>query len=187
MDPAARRLAWCTAMAEYPEHLIRHRALFNGTPVTIRPIRGEDSGMEQEFVRHLSEDSRYFRFMGSLRELPEKKLRSFTNIDYLRHMAFVATIAQEGREIEIGAARYVATEAPGTCEFAIVVDDAWQGSGVAGLLMISLIHAARENGYKTMEGIVLANNYKMLKFARQLGFKRHHLPGEADMAHIELQ
>jgi len=174
-------------MAEYPEHLIRHRALFNGIPVTIRPIRDEDSGMEQEFVRHLSEASRYFRFMGSLRELPEKKLRSFTHIDYLRHMAFVATIAQEGGEIEIGSARYVATEAPGTCEFAIVVDDAWQGSGVAGLLMISLMHAARENGYKTMEGIVLASNHKMLKFARQLGFKRHHLPGEADIVHIELQ
>ena len=174
-------------MAEYPEHLIRHRALFNGMPVTIRPIRGEDSGMEQEFVRHLSEDSRYFRFMGSLRELPEKKLRSFTHIDYLRQMAFVATIAQEGREIEIGTARYAATEAPGTCEFAIVVDDAWQGSGVAGLLMISLIHAARENGYKTREGSVPATNHKMPKFARQLGFRRYPAPGEADLARIELQ
>lgn len=174
-------------MAAYPEHLIRHRTLFNGAPVTIRPIREGDSGMEQEFVRHLSEDSRYFRFMGSLRELPENKLRSFTKIDYLRHMAFVATIAQESGEIEIGAARYVATDAPGTCEFAIVVDDAWQGSGVAGLLMISLIHAARENGYGTMEGIVLTNNHRMLKFARQLGFRRYHAPGETDVARIELQ
>lgn len=143
--------------------------------------------MEQEFVRHLSDDSRYFRFMGSMRELPEKKLRAFTNIDYRRQMAFVGTIVQEGREIEIGAARYAATEAPGTCEFAIVVDDAWQGSGVAGLLMISLIHAARENGYKTMEGIVLASNHKMLKFARQLGFRRYHERGEADLARIELR
>ncbi|MFA5915658.1 MAG: GNAT family N-acetyltransferase, partial [Burkholderiales bacterium] len=138
-------------MAAYPQHLVRQRVLRDGTAVTIRPIRPEDSGMEQEFVRHLSEDSRYFRFMGSLRELPEKKLRSFTNIDYLRQMAFVATIAQEGRELEIGAARYVAIDAPGRCEFAIAVDDAWQGSGVAGLLMISLIQAAREQGFKTME------------------------------------
>lgn len=174
-------------MADYPQHLVRHRALFNGMPVTIRPIRAEDSGMEQEFVRHLSDDSRYFRFMGSLRELPEKKLRFFTEIDYQRHMAFVATVLQDGREQEIGTARYIATEAPGACEFAIVVDDAWQGSGVAGLLMISLEHAAREHGFKTMEGIVLASNHKMLKFARQLGFKSRHNPGEADTVHIELQ
>jgi acetyltransferase len=167
--------------------MVRHRVLFDGTPVTIRPIRPEDSGMEQEFVRHLSEDSRYFRFMASVRELPPKKLQFFTEIDYDRHMAFVATIARDDKELEIGVARYVATETPGSCEFAVTVDDAWQGTGVAGLLMISLQDAARERGFKTMEGIVLATNHKMLKFARQLGFKRHSDPGEADTVHLELQ
>jgi len=174
-------------MADYPQRCVRQRVLFDGTPVTIRPIRPEDSGMEQEFVRHLSEDSRYFRFMGSVRELPDKKLRFFTEIDYERHMAFVATIMQDGKETEIGVARYVATETPGHCEFAIAVGDAWQGRGVAGLLMISLEQAARECGFKTMEGMVLASNHKMLKFARQLGFGRERRPGEADTAYIELQ
>ncbi len=174
-------------MAEYPQHLVRQRVLFDGTPVTIRPIRPEDSGMEQEFVRHLSEDSRYYRFMASMRELPPKKLKFFTEIDYDRHMAFVATIRCEDQEVEIGVARYVATEDPGSCEFAVTVDDAWQGSGVAGLLMISLEDAARERGFKRMEGIVLATNHKMLKFARQLGFKSHHILGEADTVHLELQ
>jgi len=174
-------------MAEYPEHLVRRRILFDGTPVTIRPIRPDDSGMEQEFVRHLSDDSRYFRFMGSMRELPSTKLKFFTEIDYDRHMAFVATIAQDGGELEIGVARYVAIETPGSCEFAIVVDDAWQGSGVAGLLMIALEAAARERGFNTMVGIVLASNYKMLKFARQRGFSCSHPPGEPDIVHIELR
>lgn len=142
--------------------------------------------MEQAFVRHLSQDSRYFRFMGSLRELPPDKLKFFTEIDYDRHMAFVATVIHDGEAFEIGTARYVATETPGNCEFAVTVDDAWQGSGVAGLLMISLIDAARANGFRMMEGIVLASNHKMLKFARQLGFKCYHRPGEADTVHIEL-
>jgi len=34
---------------------------------------------------------------------------------------------------------------------------------------------------------VLASNYKMLKFAKQLGFTRYRHPGEADTVHIELQ
>jgi GNAT superfamily N-acetyltransferase len=174
-------------MAEYPQHLVRQRVMSDGTPVTIRPIRPADSGMEQEFMRHLSEDSRYFRFMGSVKELPAKKLRFFTDIDYDRHMAFVATIRRKDKELEIGVARYVATENPGSCEFAVTVNDAWQGSGVAGLLMISLEDAAREHGFKTMEGIVLASNHKMLKFARQLGFKSERIPGEADTVYIELQ
>lgn len=173
--------------SDYPAHLTRQRVLRDGTPVTIRPIRPEDSGMEQEFVRHLSDDSRYFRFMGGLRELPSEKLRSFTEIDYDRHMAFVAVVTREGRELEIGAARYVATDEPEHCEFSIVIDDAWQGSGVGGLLMFSLQSAARERGFKTMEGIVLAGNHRMLKFARQLGFRCYHNPGEADIARLELR
>jgi GNAT superfamily N-acetyltransferase len=175
-----------TGMADYPTRLIQHRTLFDGTPVTIRPIRAEDAGMEQEFIRHLSADSRYFRFMGTLNELPPKKLKFFTEIDYDRHMAFVATILQEGKEIEIGVVRYVATDKPDTCEFAVTVDDAWQKSGIAGLLMIALINAAREHGFKVMEGLVLPSNSRMIKFARQLGFEVHHEMSE-DAVHIELQ
>ena len=163
------------------------RVLLDGTPVTIRPIRADDSGMEQEFVRHLSKDSRYFRFMASVRELSPKKLKFFTEIDYDRHMAFVATIMHKDKELEIGVARYVPTENPDSCEFGITVDDAWQGSGLARLLMVSLEDAAREHGFKTMEGIVLPSNNKMLKFARRLGFTNHFIPGEADTVHIELQ
>ena len=174
-------------MASYPEHLIRQNVLRDGTPVIIRPIRPEDSGMEQEFVRHLSDDSRYFRFMGSLRELSSKKLKTFTEIDYDRHLAFVATIQREGKEVEIGVVRYIASEVPGSCEFAVTVDDAWQGTGVAGLLMSSLLGAARERGYTVMEGIVLASNHKMLKFARRLGFKCQREPGETDSVHIALR
>jgi len=171
----------------YPAHLVRERVLRDGTPVTIRPIRPEDSGMEQAFVRHLSDDSRYFRFMGALRELPAKKLRSFTEIDYRRHMAFIATIKCEAAELEIGAARYVATDEPGHCEFSIVIDDAWQGSGVGGMLMYSLQNAAREQGFKIMDGIVLASNHRMLKFAKQLGFRCYHDPGEAEIVRLELR
>jgi acetyltransferase len=163
------------------------RKLLDGTTVIIRPIRVDDCGMEQEFIKHLSKESRYFRFMASLRELSPTKLKYFTEIDYDRHMAFVATIMREDKELEIGVARYVQTETPGSCEFGITVGDAWQGSGVAGLLMISLEDTARECGFKMMEGVVLPSNDKMLRFAQKRGFKIHSIPGEADTVHIELQ
>jgi len=83
-------------------------------------------------------------------------------------------------------ARYIATEKTDSCEFAITVDDAWQGTGVAGLLMIPLQEAAREHGFRTMEGLVMAGNRKMIKFARQLGFQVHHESGESNTVRIEL-
>jgi RimJ/RimL family protein N-acetyltransferase len=67
-------------------------------------------------------------------------------------------------------ARYVVDASGAACEFAIAIDDAWQGSGLAGFLMRALIDTARAHGLARMEGIVLATNFKMLKFARQLGF-----------------
>ena len=171
-------------MADYPEHLVRRRFLFDGTPVIIRPIRADDKSLEQAFVRRLSEDSRYYRFMSEVRELSPRKLKYFTEIDYDRHMAFVALVEREGAPLEIGVARYAAAATGDTCEFAVVIDDDWQRTGVAGLLMLSLMDAARERGFRTMEGFVLAANHKMLKFARQLGFTVHHVEGEGDTLRV---
>lgn len=171
-------------MSGYPHHLVRTRHLFDGTEIVLRPIRPEDAPIEQEFVRGLSEDSRYNRFMGQLRELAPRKLQYLTQIDYDQHMALIATVQREGREVEIGVARYVVTPGSVSCEFAIAVDDAWQGTGVAGILMLELMSVARSRGLKTMLGFVLASNHKMLKFCRQLGFEFHRDAGEGDTINV---
>lgn len=165
-------------VSDYPAELVRTRYLFDGNPVTIRPIRREDAPMEQDFVKHLSADSRYKRFMSTLQELSPGKLKYLTEIDYVRHLALVAVVQQDGRELEIGVARYVANPAGNSCEFAVAIDDAWQGSGVAGILMLTLIDAAKVRCMASMEGIILASNDKMLKFARQLGFALHRDPDD---------
>lgn len=172
------------AMSEYPKELIHPHHLFDGSEVVIRPIRPEDAAIEQDFVRGLSEDSRYNRFMGQLRELSPRKLQYLTTIDYDQHMALIATIRRDGREVEIGVARYVVTPGSECCEFAIAVDDAWQGTGVAGVLMLELMAAARGRGLKTMIGYVLASNHKMLKFCRQLGFELQRDLGEGDTINV---
>ena len=158
-------------MADYPTRLVRKGRLLDGTEVTVRPIRPEDVPLEQDFVRHLSDDARYNRFMAELRELSPGKLKHLTEIDYERQMAFVATVARQGKEVEIGVARYASDAIGDNCEFAVVVDDACRGTGLAELLMRALMEAARSHGFKTMEGLVLANNHRMLNFARRLGFE----------------
>lgn len=171
-------------MADYPAELIRKRYLFDGTPATIRPIRPEDAGIEQDFVRGLSREARFGRFMATINELSPEKLRYLTEIDYERHMALIATVERDGIEEEIAVARYVVGPEDHTCEFAIVVADAWQGSGVAGMLMLQLIEVATGRGLKTMEGFVLASNHKMLKFCRQLGFRMESLPDDFETVRV---
>jgi len=160
-------------MAEYPHELVCPVVLRDGAALTIRPIRAEDADMEQAFIRGLSEHTRYLRFMSTITELPPHKLRFFTDIDYERHMALVATIRDGEQEIQIGVARYAVGEhgeASDECEFAVTVTDEWQGRGVGTHLMLALIEAARKRGLRRMIGIVLATNQRMLELARKLGF-----------------
>jgi acetyltransferase len=157
-------------MPHYPHHLVKSLRLADGTHVTLRPIRAADARIEQQFVRGLSDEARYFRFMDMLRELSPQMLKQMTEIDYHEQMAFVAVTALDGKETEIAVARYVAFDDGENCEFAIVVGDGWQRKGVATALMHMLIDAARRRGLKKMIGEVLSSNSKMLHFVERLGF-----------------
>jgi acetyltransferase len=171
--------------ATYPAHWVRTFTLRDGVAVTLRPIRPEDAAIEADFVRNLSDESRYYRFMDHLRELPPKMLSHFTEVDYHDHMALIATVDDQSAEFQIGVARYVLI--PGTlqCEFALAVADAWQRRGVGKLLMQQLIEAARARGLQSMYGEVLSGNSKMLGLMQNLGFKSSFDLNEMSMIRVE--
>jgi acetyltransferase len=156
----------------------------NGTPVTVRPMCRDDMALEADFVRRLSSDSRYQRYMATLSELSPAKLASLTEVDQVRHVALAATTERERREALVGVARYIVDSSGAGCEFALEVDDAWQGSGLAGILMQALIDVARSRGLATMEGIILASNFRMLKFTHQLGFVPRRDPDSRDTVRV---
>lgn len=158
------------SIAEASATLPRTFRLLDERVVTLRPICAEDAPLEADFFRRMSPESRYKRFMATMRELPQAKLKYLTQVDGINHVALAATTHHEGRETLVGVARFVVGPASTDCEFAVSVDDAWQGSGVAGILMRTLMELARARGLRRMEGIVLASNGRMLKFMRQLGF-----------------
>ena len=166
------------AIHPYPIHLITDEQLNDGTDIIIRPIRPEDAEIEQAFIRGLSPESRYFRFMNSIHELSLEMLVRFTQIDYHNEMALVAINPGVDGEEEIGVARYMTNPDKKTCEFAIVVSDKWQGKGIARLLMQKLIEIARNRSLEVMEGQVLANNYRMLELMTSLNFKISNDPND---------
>ncbi len=158
------------AIYPYPTHLVSHWQLADGTDITIRPIRPEDAELEQEFVRGLSEESKYFRFMDSVQELTATMLVRFTQIDYSREMALIAVTYSHGKEVELGVTRFAINPDGESCEFALVVADNMSGKGLGQKLMAALMDAARSKGLKVMEGEVLKNNRNMLKLVTRLGF-----------------
>jgi acetyltransferase len=176
------------AIYPYPSHLVTKRQLPNGTDMVIRPIRPEDAELEQDFVRNLSDQAKYFRFMQAIDELSPQMVARFTQIDYSREMALIAVVQNtEGKETEIGVARYSINPDGRSCEFAIVVADEWQRQGIAHLLMQQLVATARNHGLQIMEGDVLANNYDMLTLVEKLGFVISTSEDSADVEHVVMR
>jgi acetyltransferase len=173
----------------YPARFEQVWPMRGGGEYTVRPIHPDDAQMLQEMMGHLSTESRYFRFVSSMVELPPAMLARFTLIDYDREMALVALITEEvtdaqGQTAEvtriIGVSRYITNPDRATCEFSLVVADEFKGRGLGSRLMLSIMDFAREKGLTEIEGLVLANNPNMLKLMKGLGFVVKSFPEDPD-------
>ena len=156
----------------------------DGRLFAIRPIDIEDAQGDRDFLMRLSEDSRYKRMMGICREPSPELIDRLVHVDWHRSMAFVAIAGPDDTQTIIGAARYAATPTAEEAEFAIAVADEWQSRGVGSALLQTLIEYARSQGLSRLQGLVLANNRRMLEFARKHAFRARPLPGEYTLVEI---
>ncbi|AWI52454.1 GNAT family N-acetyltransferase [Aquabacterium olei] len=173
----------------YPARFEQVWPMRGGGEYTVRPIHTADAQMLQELVHNLSPESRYFRFVSSMTELPPAMLAKFTLIDYDREMALVAVYKERHadeqgeiteRERVIGVSRYITNPDQTTCEFSLVVADDFGGKGLGSRLMESIMDVARERGLAEIQGLVLANNDSMLRLMRSLGFTVKSYPDDPD-------
>lgn len=179
------------AIHPYPAQLVQERRFADGTPWVARPIRPEDAESLQTFIRGLSERSRYMRFVSMMRELTPRMLARYTQVDYDREVALVATTelpnpAHRGHRHEavIGLAHYLRNPDGRGAEYALVVGDAWQGRGLGRQLMTTLMGAAREQGLEYIEGLVLADNRPMLHLMTSLGFRNDADPDDPTLRRV---
>ncbi|MBC8210159.1 MAG: bifunctional acetate--CoA ligase family protein/GNAT family N-acetyltransferase [Gammaproteobacteria bacterium] len=173
------------AIHPYPIELESSWQLPDGTNVTIRPIRPEDATIEQRFVKNLSAESKYFRFMQSLEQLTPLMLARFTQIDYDSEMALIAVVKEDSADVRIIAVvRYVSNPDRHSCEFALTVSDDYQRKGIGRHLMHRLMTIAHDRGIDVMEGEVLSSNSKMLKLMQRLNFRIVHNPEEPEVVGV---
>lgn len=172
----------------YPARYEQVWPLRGGGEYTVRPIHPDDAQMLQDMMARLSPESRYFRFISSIVELPPAMLARFTLIDYDREMALVAVFRERrsgGGEVPdteriVGVSRYITNPDQSSCEFSLVVADDFSGKGLGSRLMLSIMDVAREKGLSEIEGLVLANNPGMLKLMRSLGYTVKSFPEDPD-------
>jgi RimJ/RimL family protein N-acetyltransferase len=153
--------------------------LKNGTAIMLRAVRPDDGEKMQALVRGLSMQSRCRRFFYPVRQLVPSMLARFTDADPMHAITLLAVVPQNGEEIAVGMAQYVAEPYPQRCEFAVVVSDAWQCNGIAARLIRNLICIARTAGIERIEGDILADNEPMRRLLIGMDFTIVRHPGDA--------
>jgi GNAT superfamily N-acetyltransferase len=153
-----------------PRDFARADTLRNGLAVTIRHLRADDRERIAKAVRQLDRQSIYTRLFSYRNELTESGLERIMHVDPEHEVTLVATTRADGEEIVIGSCRYIVSRAEGgepAAEVAFVVEEDYQGFGIASRLLRYLAQIAREHGIATLEADVLTENKSMLGvFAR---------------------
>jgi GNAT superfamily N-acetyltransferase len=133
--------------------------------VATRPMRADDDVRLERMWPRLSPDTVYRRFHSPLRRLAPATVHHLVAVDHDRREALVAVVGDE----VVGVARYDRSPAdPDSAEFAVVVEDAWQGFGLGRQLLGELAALAARRGVRRLTATVQMDNDRMVWLIRRL-------------------
>jgi len=159
------------AIRPYPREL-EQTIPWQGGSLLLRPVRPEDGPAHLRFFDALTPDDIRYRMFVRIRELQPSQLARFTQIDYDREMAFIATRPDaDGQAETLAVGRVVADPDNTSAEFAVTVRSDLKGMGLGRILMEKLIDYCRARGTREIVGEVLPQNSRMIGLVRKLGFE----------------
>ncbi len=142
-----------------------------GLKCHIRAVRPTDESMLRDLFYNLSESSVYFRYFSPKRTMPHANLQTYVNLQEDEGVSLVVTLGpRENRKI-IAEARYMVEPGEGFADSAFMVDENYQGRGIASYLLNYLIEIAKEKGLKGFKADVLFSNQPMLRVYEKVPYK----------------
>jgi RimJ/RimL family protein N-acetyltransferase len=143
----------------------------DGLAYTLRRVTPADVGLLDEFLRRLSEQTRWLRFMTARPCSPE-----FVRAEVARMVAgatgnaitLIVTEAGGGSGAVVAAAELACDRERGTGEVGVVVMDDAQRKGIGSLLLRQLLQIAHELGLAHLHGDMFAENYAMRRLLQAL-------------------
>jgi RimJ/RimL family protein N-acetyltransferase len=133
--------------------------------VATRPVQPTDRTLFCRLWGRLSRETVYRRFHAPVHRLPEETVRRLVTVDHDLREAVVAVV---GGEV-VGVARYDRPlDDPSTAEFAVLVEDAWQGVGLGRQLLAELTDLAARRGVRHLTATVQPDNAPVIGLVRRL-------------------
>ncbi|MDQ1277406.1 MAG: hypothetical protein QG555_446 [Thermodesulfobacteriota bacterium] len=154
----------------YPGKVACTHTFKDGLTVRFRAIKPSDEDEMRRLFYRFSDQAVYYRYFSPIKAMPHKKMQEYVNVDYRRIMAVVGVIEEAGTEKIIAEARYVRSHDRPYADTAFIVDEAYQGKGMASFLLELLVKIAREEGVEGFTADVLTVNKAMLRVYEKSGF-----------------
>jgi acyl-CoA hydrolase/GNAT superfamily N-acetyltransferase len=147
----------------YPMGIATENTFKGGLKVRFRVIKPSDEeGMRRLFYR-FSDEAIYRRYFYPVKTMPHNKMQEYVNIDYRQVMSIVALVGEPEQGDIIAEARFSTDKQSSYGELAFVVDEKYQGLGIATYLYEMLIRLAKERGLKGFNAAVLHTNKGMMR------------------------
>jgi acyl-CoA hydrolase/GNAT superfamily N-acetyltransferase len=162
-------LAECARL--YPEDISGKATFKGGVEVRFRAIRPSDEEEMRRLFYRFSDEAVYYRYFSPVKAMPHSQMQEYVNVDCNRVVSIVAQAGPAGEEHIIGEARFVREPTRPYADVAFVVDEEYQGLGIASYLYGMLIRLAKERGIKGFTADVLASNKAMMRV-----FEKGELP-----------
>jgi acyl-CoA hydrolase/RimJ/RimL family protein N-acetyltransferase len=154
----------------YPDRLACSHKFKDNLHIRFRAIKPSDEEEMRRLFYRFSDQAVYYRYFSPIKTMPHKKMQEYVNVDYRSFMSIVAVIEESGVEKIIAEARYARRKDSPYADTAFIVDERYQGKGIASYLFDLLIRIAREEGIAGFTADVLADNKAMLKVYEKAPF-----------------
>lgn len=177
----------CPSQGRYPTELERDWTPAGRPVVHLRALRPEDIERELAFVAWLSRETLRLRLQYHASEPNRQDLERLLDLDYCGRLAIGGLVATDAGERLVGVSRFARIDATDRAECAVVVADDWQGCGLGSELMRTLIAAALARGYLCLEGETLAENARLVNWARRFGFNVRTEPNTGGLIRVTLE
>jgi GNAT superfamily N-acetyltransferase len=138
--------------------------------LALRPARLSDGEALQSYVRGLSPQSRYDRFLGAVSELPASELARALAANGRDTLTLLLTSTAGTHETVVGEARVALSCVERAGEFSISIAEGWRRLGVGSALLEEIERKAAADGIEWLFGDTLRTNEGMIALARGRGF-----------------
>jgi len=170
------------AIRPYPSRYVQHTKLRDGTDVTIRPIRPEDERRIAKFHETLSDESVYLRYFHPM------ALKQRVAHERLSRLVVEHKDPRSGEDRFIAVGRLNKLRGMNDAEFAILISDDYQRSGLGTMLLDRLVQIGRAEKIDRIVADILTENRGMQRACEKVGFKlRFDQEEQVVKAVIELQ